>query len=114
MAATLANGGVCPITGDEVGMAIILFKFLPLALEYYWQVYSRAAVRDTLTLMHTCGMYDLSGEFSYSVCHYHPGICQRPCHNITVGWSASKIWRLGRHSARNTRYHGSLSVWSVD
>lgn len=47
MAATLANGGVCPITGDKV--------------------FSRTSVRDTLTLMHTCGMYDLSGEFSYSV-----------------------------------------------
>ena len=67
MAATLANGGVCPITGDEVGVAVILFKPRPPAINYL-QMYSRTAVRDTLTLMHTCGMYDLSGEFSYSVC----------------------------------------------
>ena len=47
MAATLANGGICPITGDKV--------------------LSSMAVRDTLSLMHSCGMYDYSGEFAFKV-----------------------------------------------
>ncbi|KAL0160700.1 hypothetical protein M9458_044425, partial [Cirrhinus mrigala] len=41
MAATLANGGICPITGERV--------------------LSTEAVRNTLSLMHSCGMYDYSG-----------------------------------------------------
>lgn len=45
MAATLANGGICPITGD--------------------QVLQPAAVRDVLSLMHSCGMYDYSGQFAF-------------------------------------------------
>ncbi|XP_003387447.1 PREDICTED: glutaminase kidney isoform, mitochondrial-like [Amphimedon queenslandica] len=47
MAATLANGGVCPITNK--------------------QVVTPASVRHTLTLMHSCGMYDFSGEFAFNV-----------------------------------------------
>ena len=47
MAATLANGGVHPRTGVR-------------ALE-------RAHLRDVLTLMFTCGMYDSSGNWAYSV-----------------------------------------------
>ena len=47
MAATLANGGICPITGDRV--------FAP------------AAVRNTLSVMHSCGMYDYSGQFAFQV-----------------------------------------------
>ena len=47
MAATLANGGVCPITGETV-----------LTTE---------AVRDTLSLMYSCGMYDYSGQFAFKV-----------------------------------------------
>uniref|UniRef100_A0A2P2I911 glutaminase n=1 Tax=Hirondellea gigas TaxID=1518452 RepID=A0A2P2I911_9CRUS len=47
MAATLANGGICPITGD--------------------QVLQPAAVRDVLSLMHSCGMYDYSGQFAFKV-----------------------------------------------
>ena len=47
IAATLANGGVCPITGDKV--------------------LSTMAVRDILSLMHSCGMYDYSGEFAFKV-----------------------------------------------
>ena len=38
MAGTLANGGVCPITGERV--------------------FSRQATRDSLCLMYNCGMYD--------------------------------------------------------
>ncbi|XP_056610888.1 glutaminase kidney isoform, mitochondrial isoform X2 [Triplophysa dalaica] len=47
MAATLANGGFCPITGERV--------------------VSPEAVRDTLSLMHSCGMYDFSGQFAFHV-----------------------------------------------
>lgn len=47
VAATLANGGVCPTTGHRV-------------------IDSRI-VRNTLSLMLTCGMYDYSGEYAFSV-----------------------------------------------
>ncbi|XP_078260246.1 glutaminase kidney isoform, mitochondrial-like isoform X1 [Rhinoraja longicauda] len=47
MAATLANGGICPITGVRV--------------------LSPEAVRNTLSLMHSCGMYDFSGQFAFHV-----------------------------------------------
>ena len=47
MAATLANGGICPITGDKV--------------------LSPESVRDTLSLMYSCGMYDYSGQFAFKV-----------------------------------------------
>uniref|UniRef100_A0A3Q0QPX5 glutaminase n=1 Tax=Amphilophus citrinellus TaxID=61819 RepID=A0A3Q0QPX5_AMPCI len=47
MAATLANGGICPITGNHV--------------------LSAEAVRNTLSLMHSCGMYDFSGQFAFHV-----------------------------------------------
>jgi glutaminase len=47
MAATLANGGVNPITGVRA-----------IAVEY---------VRDLLSVMYTCGMYDYAGEWAYKV-----------------------------------------------
>nr|XP_019952041.1 PREDICTED: glutaminase liver isoform, mitochondrial-like isoform X1 [Paralichthys olivaceus] len=47
MAATLANGGICPITGKHV--------------------LSAEAVRNTLSLMHSCGMYDFSGQMAFHV-----------------------------------------------
>lgn len=51
MAATLANGGICPITHERV--------------------LSPEAVRNTLSLMHSCGMYDFSGQFAFLVSHSH-------------------------------------------
>jgi glutaminase len=47
MAATLANGCVNPVTGER-------------ALE-------RERVRDVLSVMYTCGMYDFAGEWAYEV-----------------------------------------------
>lgn len=47
MAATLANGGVSPLTGERVVCNL--------------------AVRDTLSLMYSCGMYDYSGQFAFTV-----------------------------------------------
>jgi glutaminase len=47
MAATLANGGTCPITSDKI--------------------FDIDTVRDCLTLMYGCGMYDYSGEFAFQV-----------------------------------------------
>ncbi|MED5548168.1 MAG: glutaminase A [Pseudomonadota bacterium] len=46
-AAMLANGGVCPLTGHRV--------------------IDPRIVRNTLSLMLTCGMYDYSGEYAFSV-----------------------------------------------
>lgn len=48
MAATLANGGICPITEEKV--------------------LKPDSVRDVLSLMHSCGMYDYSGQFAFKVC----------------------------------------------
>lgn len=47
LAATLANGGVCPISGDRI-----------LKTE---------TVQNCLSLMVSCGMYDYSGEFAFSI-----------------------------------------------
>ncbi len=47
MAATLANGGVNPMTGETC--------------------LARRLVRDVLSVMYTCGMYDFAGEWAYDV-----------------------------------------------
>ena len=44
---TLANGGTCPVTNEEI--------------------FSNNSVKDCLTLMYGCGMYDYSGEFSFEI-----------------------------------------------
>ena len=47
ISATLANGGLCPTTEE--------------------QVFSENSVKDCLTLMYGCGMYDYSGEFAFEI-----------------------------------------------
>ena len=47
IAATLANGGVSPLTGKRVLQG--------------------QTVRDCLSLMYSCGMYDFSGEFAFCI-----------------------------------------------
>lgn len=47
MAATLANGGRNPLTHERI--------------------VSNQSVRDTLSLMLSCGMYDFSGKFAFKI-----------------------------------------------
>ncbi|KDR14351.1 glutaminase liver isoform, mitochondrial isoform X2 [Zootermopsis nevadensis] len=47
ISATLANGGICPITEEKV--------------------LKPESIRDVLSLMHSCGMYDYSGQFAFKV-----------------------------------------------
>ena len=47
IAGTLSNGGICPITNKTV--------------------ISKEVVRDCLSLMYMCGMYDYSGQFAFKV-----------------------------------------------
>ncbi|MGI9224329.1 MAG: glutaminase A [Woeseiaceae bacterium] len=47
MGATFANGGVCPTTGERV--------------------FAEETVKNTLSMMYSCGMYDYSGEFAFTV-----------------------------------------------
>ena len=47
IAGTLANGGVCPVTNERV--------FAP------------RTVQNCLSLMYSCGMYDFSGEFAFTI-----------------------------------------------
>ena len=47
LASTLANSGVCPITGEKC--------------------LSPDAVNNVKSLMYTCGMYNFSGQFAFDV-----------------------------------------------
>lgn len=47
VAATLANGGICPLTQERI--------------------FNAENVKNCLSLMHSCGMYDFSGEFAFMV-----------------------------------------------
>lgn len=47
IAATLANGGICPTTEEKV--------------------LKPEVVRDVLSIMHSCGTYDYSGQFAFKV-----------------------------------------------
>ena len=47
MAATLANGGICPTTGERV--------------------LGKTSVKNILSMMYSCGMYNNSGQFAFQV-----------------------------------------------
>ena len=47
IAATLANGGICPLTNERI--------------------FSNKIVKNALSLMSSCGMYDYSGEWAYTI-----------------------------------------------
>ena len=47
VAGTFANGGTCPVTGKKV--------------------FESSVVRNCLSVMHSCGMYDYSGTFAYKM-----------------------------------------------
>ena len=47
LASTLANGGICPVTGERC--------------------LSTGAVSSMMSLMYSCGMYNYSGQFAFDV-----------------------------------------------
>ena len=47
LVATLANGGICPLTDEKV--------------------FEPQAVKNCLSLMYSCGMYDYSGKFAFEI-----------------------------------------------
>lgn len=47
VAGSLANGGVCPLTGEKI--------------------FSPETVKNCLSMMYSCGMYDYSGEFAFTI-----------------------------------------------
>ena len=47
VASTLANAGICPLTGNKI--------------------FDPNTVKNCLSLMSSCGMYDFSGEFAFSI-----------------------------------------------
>ena len=47
VAATFASGGICPVTGERV--------------------FKTETIRNCLSLMSSCGMYDYSGEFAFTI-----------------------------------------------
>ena len=47
IASTLANGGICPVTNERI--------------------FSNTIVKNALSLMSSCGMYDYSGEWAYTI-----------------------------------------------
>ena len=55
LGACLANGGTCPTTGERV-------------------LHSHV-VRDVLSLMHSCGMYNYSGQFAFKVSFCTSELC---------------------------------------
>ncbi|GBP15276.1 Glutaminase liver isoform, mitochondrial [Eumeta japonica] len=69
IAATLANGGIC----------------------YTEEVFRPEVVRDVLSIMHSCGTYDYSGQFAFS----------RPC----------QVWGQRWHDVGHTNVMG-IFTWS--
>ena len=51
IASTLANGGTCPITGENV--------------------MKPDSVKNVLSLMLSCGLYNYSGDFAFKVRYIH-------------------------------------------
>lgn len=64
IAASIANAGICPTTGDKV--------------------LSSESVRNTLSLMYSCGMYDYSGQFAFQVSRLPPSATHTDV-NIWIG-----------------------------
>ncbi|KAG8129434.1 hypothetical protein E2320_016165 [Naja naja] len=99
MAATLANGGICPITGECV--------------------LSDEAIRNTLSLMHSCGMYDFSGQFAFHVsfCSVLGGLEEDTAVSIQKkeGWSSCQICSLWGYPAGGAQCYGSdVSITPLD
>ena len=88
MGATLANGGTCPTTGEKV--------------------LKSSDVRDVLSLMYSCGMYNYSGEFAFKVKN-----CRFVAKLIDIsGWFAGQVWSEWLYPAGGSQPDGGGSLVS--
>ena len=83
MAGTLANGGICPITGERVRAHNIIHIFSHLSSP---QVLAHEAVKNVLSLMYSCGMYNYSGQFAFQVINISSKF---DFSSFLLGWSSS-------------------------
>ena len=82
--ASLANGGTCPTTDKEVlvtpakdhkhcdnchlgNVHQMNAQDTVVAKTHFMQILDPRVVRDVLSLMHSCGMYNYSGQFAFKV-----------------------------------------------
>ena len=97
IAATLANGGHCPITGESV--------------------LSSTCVRNTLSLMHSCGMYEYSGGFAFRVGLPAKSAVSGCILLVVPNVMGVCLWslpldRMG-NSARSIKVRKNLEKWSM-
>lgn len=67
IAATLANGGICPTTGDQVLKPDSVRDVLSLMVSESQKCFAQPLKTTSPFSQHSCGMYDYSGQFAFTV-----------------------------------------------
>lgn len=88
MGGTLANGGICPLSEEKV--------------------LKSESVRDVLSLMHSCGMYDYSGQFAFKV--FLLSIVKQLYYIFFSGWFACKIRSEWSFINCDSKCHGNMPL----
>ena len=91
VAATIANGGVCPITSKKV--------------------LNPENVLNVRSLMYSCGMYNYSGKFAFMVRPYYIGTTARAVITTQfVDWTSGKSRRKRFSNGGDPKRHGHQPV----
>lgn len=90
MGGTLANGGICPLSEEKV--------------------LKSESVRDVLSLMHSCGMYDYSGQFAFKVAMSSLVKFQFNQIYLLLGWTTCEIRSKWSLINCDSKCHGNMSL----